>query len=102
MSDPLQMFIPLRKADAVRRLIYGYATAELPDRSGEICDYPLPYVPTSGDAFTAAQGCDHTMATCSAKFNNLPNFRGYPFVPPPQVMTGPLSANWNKGQGKGK
>ncbi|MDI9847553.1 hypothetical protein QM467_05695 [Rhodoblastus sp. 17X3] len=39
MPDPLQMFIPLRKADAARRLIYGYATAELPDKSGEICDY---------------------------------------------------------------
>ncbi|WP_374545006.1 hypothetical protein [Rhodoblastus sp.] len=39
MSDPLQIFIPLRKADAARRLIYGYATAELPDKAGEICDY---------------------------------------------------------------
>jgi hypothetical protein len=33
------MFIPLRKADAAQRLVYGYATAEAPDRSGEICDY---------------------------------------------------------------
>jgi hypothetical protein len=33
------LFIPLSKADAAQRLIYGYATAELPDRSGEICDY---------------------------------------------------------------
>ena len=39
MSDPLQIFIPLRKADAARRVIYGYATAELPDKAGEICDY---------------------------------------------------------------
>ncbi len=78
------------------------ATIKSVSSAGLTLAYPLPYVPTSGDAFTAAQGCDHTMATCSAKFNNLPNFRGYPFVPPPQVMTGPLSANWNKGQGKGK
>lgn len=39
MSDRLQMFIPLRKADAAQRLVYGYATAESPDRAGEICDY---------------------------------------------------------------
>jgi hypothetical protein len=39
VPEPLQIFIPLRKADAARRLIYGYATAELPDKSGEICDY---------------------------------------------------------------
>jgi uncharacterized phage protein (TIGR02218 family) len=65
--------------------------------------YPLPYPPQAGDAFTVAQGCDHTMATCQSKFNNLANFRGYPFVPPPQVMTGPLSASWmSGGGGKGK
>ncbi|MCW2317644.1 hypothetical protein M2322_003208 [Rhodoblastus acidophilus] len=39
MTDRLQMFIPLRKADAAQRLVYGYATAESPDRAGEICDY---------------------------------------------------------------
>ncbi len=39
MTDRLQLFIPLRKADAAQRLVYGYATAESPDRSGEICDY---------------------------------------------------------------
>jgi hypothetical protein len=39
VSEKLNMFIPLRKADAARRLIYGAATAELPDRAGEICDY---------------------------------------------------------------
>jgi hypothetical protein len=39
VPDPLQIFIPLRKADAAQRMIYGYATAELPDKAGEICDY---------------------------------------------------------------
>ena len=24
-------------------------------------------------------------ATCQSKFNNLANFRGFPFVPPPQI-----------------
>ena len=47
--------------------------------------YPLPSPPTAGDAFTVAFGCDHTRGTCQAKFANLANFRGFPFVPPPQI-----------------
>jgi hypothetical protein len=33
------MFIPITKVDAVQRLVYGLATAEVEDRAGEICDY---------------------------------------------------------------
>ena len=77
------------------------ATIKAANSSGLAPAYPLPNVPAAGDAFTAAQGCDHTMTTCQSRFNNLARFRGYPFVPPPQVMTGPLSASWNQGQGKG-
>ncbi len=47
--------------------------------------YPLPFAPAVGDAFNVAFGCDHTQATCTGKFNNLSNFRGFPYVPPPQV-----------------
>ena len=47
--------------------------------------YPLPFAPSTGDAFTVAFGCDHTQATCQGKFNNLVNFRGFPYVPPPQL-----------------
>ena len=47
--------------------------------------YPLPSVPAAGDGFTAYQGCDHTLATCRAKFNNGANFRGFPFVPVPET-----------------
>ncbi|WP_298353983.1 hypothetical protein [Rhodoblastus sp.] len=58
MSDPLQIFIPLRKADAAQRLIYGYATAELPDRSGEICDYAStkPFYEKWSEDFAKASG----------------------------------------------
>src|SRR4051794_29514079 len=38
-ADRLAMFIPLAKADAARRLVYGHFD-ETPDRAGEICDYP--------------------------------------------------------------
>jgi len=47
--------------------------------------YPLQSVPAAGDAFTVYQGCDHTPGTCQSKFNNLANFRGFPYVPPPQM-----------------
>ncbi|HKV95771.1 MAG TPA: DUF2163 domain-containing protein [Candidatus Angelobacter sp.] len=46
---------------------------------------PLPFVPNAGDAFTAYPGCDKTQTTCTAKFNNLANFEGYPYVPAPET-----------------
>jgi uncharacterized phage protein (TIGR02218 family) len=47
--------------------------------------YPLQSAPSPGDAFTVHFGCDHTPGTCKAKFNNLANFRAFPYVPPPQM-----------------
>jgi uncharacterized phage protein (TIGR02218 family) len=43
--------------------------------------YPLYSQPSTGDAFTAYWGCDHSQDSCTKKFNNLPNFRGFPYVP---------------------
>jgi uncharacterized phage protein (TIGR02218 family) len=47
--------------------------------------YPLESPPAAGDGFTVYYGCDHTPGTCQSKFNNLANFRGFPYVPPPQM-----------------
>jgi len=47
--------------------------------------YPLPFAPAAGDAFTVYAGCDHTQNTCGLRFSNLANFRGFPYVPPPQM-----------------
>ncbi len=47
--------------------------------------YPLQQAPNTGDGFTVYFGCDHTEDTCLNKFNNLSNFRGFPFVPPPSM-----------------
>jgi len=47
--------------------------------------YPLSFAPATGDAFTVAFGCNHTQAICQGVFNNLANFRGFPYVPPPQL-----------------
>ncbi len=53
------------------------------DGAAVYLSYPLQNAPTIGDAFTVSQGCDHTMATCKSKFNNLTKFRGFPYVPSP-------------------
>jgi uncharacterized phage protein (TIGR02218 family) len=46
---------------------------------------PLPAAPAIGDTFTAYPGCDKSQATCTAKFANLANFRGFPYVPMPET-----------------
>lgn len=47
---------------------------------------PLPFLPSVGDTFTAFAGCDRTLGSGGcAKFSNTPNFRGFPYVPDPQL-----------------
>jgi len=36
---PLQLFMRLSKVDEEKRLVYGVATSEQPDREDEVCDY---------------------------------------------------------------
>ena len=43
--------------------------------------YPLETPPAPGDGFLIWPGCDKTSATCTARFDNLARFRGYPFTP---------------------
>ena len=45
---------------------------------------PLPFLPETGAIISIWPGCDKTEFTCQNKFNNLPNFRGFPFVPEPE------------------
>lgn len=47
--------------------------------------FPLPYKPAPGDGFSVFPGCDQTLATCVAKFNNKARFRGTPFIPVPET-----------------
>lgn len=42
---------------------------------------PMPNNVAVGDTFNAIAGCDKTIGTCVAKFNNAVNFRGEPYVP---------------------
>ena len=55
----LKLFLPLTKVDLDQRLVTGVATAETPDRSGEICDYASskPYFEKwSAEALAASGG----------------------------------------------
>jgi hypothetical protein len=54
----LDLFLPLAKVDLDQRLVYGVATAEAPDRRGEICDYvsTKPYFEAWSEEARAASG----------------------------------------------
>lgn len=42
---------------------------------------PMPHEIEVGDTFEITAGCDKSAATCTAKFVNIVNFRGFPHVP---------------------
>lgn len=44
-------------------------------------DRPLSQGLTNGTPAELRQGCDHTLTTCSGRFDNALNFRGEPFLP---------------------
>lgn len=47
--------------------------------------FPLPYAPLTGDVVQIVPGCDNTLATCTSKFANQGNFRGFPYIPVPEA-----------------
>jgi len=48
--------------------------------------YPLVFDLHRGDGFLVRAGCDRTRGPNGcAKFSNLPNFKGTPFIPPPEA-----------------
>lgn len=50
--------------------------------SGRIALWETPHAAMAvGDQFTVTPGCDKSATTCRDKFANLPNFRGFPFMP---------------------
>ena len=46
----------------------------------------MPYDIAAGDEFTVIVGCNKTIETCFAKFNNVANFRGFPRMPGNDVV----------------
>lgn len=42
---------------------------------------PMPFTIQVGDGYTVYRGCDKLPDTCRTVFNNIVNFRGFPFIP---------------------
>lgn len=45
-----------------------------------------PFDIVVGDTFSIVAGCDHLRGTCVAKFNNIVNFGGFPYLPGNDVL----------------
>lgn len=49
---------------------------------------PLPIAPASGDVISMVPGCDKSLNACVAKFNNISNYGGFPYVPKAEAIYG--------------
>jgi uncharacterized phage protein (TIGR02218 family) len=47
---------------------------------------PMPFAVQTGDTYTLTPGCDGRLTTCKNKFDNVVNFRGFPYVPGVDAM----------------
>ena len=65
----------------LRRTIKSASQSQL------VLAYPLSAPPAAGDAMKLYPGCDHTQATCAARFNNAARWRAMPFIPVPETTT---------------
>ncbi len=54
---------------------------------GLLLDRPILPEVAIGTRARLVEGCDHTLNTCSSRFNNTVNFRGEPFVPGNDLLT---------------
>lgn len=52
-----------------------------------IMDRPVDMAVQSGLRAYLREGCDHTVATCNARFGNAANFQGEPFLPGNDLLT---------------
>ncbi|MDE1145646.1 MAG: DUF2163 domain-containing protein [Azospirillaceae bacterium] len=60
-------------------------TIKAADINGLTLAYALPHAPSVGDPFQITYGCDHTAATCLARFANMANLRAFPYIPPAET-----------------
>lgn len=47
--------------------------------------FPFTETPESGATVMLYPGCDGTEATCLSRFGNKPQYRGFPYIPEPEV-----------------
>ncbi|MBK3333560.1 DUF2163 domain-containing protein [Burkholderia pseudomallei] len=49
----------------------------------------MPYPIAIGDTYSISPGCDRTIGTCFARYNNIVHFRGEPYLPGPDILLMP-------------
>lgn len=47
----------------------------------------MPFDVAIGDTFSVTAGCDKSLETCRARFDNVVNFRGFPYIPGNDALT---------------
>lgn len=52
-----------------------------------VLDQPLEEAIPPGTVASAREGCDHTLDTCTERFENAVNFRGEPYLPGNDLLT---------------
>jgi uncharacterized phage protein (TIGR02218 family) len=63
-------------------LKYGtYTYRQILGHSGNTIQIDKRIADISGEAVVIYPGCNHALQTCREKFNNLLNYRGFPFIP---------------------
>lgn len=63
-------------------VVIGFDRRLVIDHTGSVVTLNQPFSSlAAGDALEAYPGCDRLKATCIAKFNNLVNFGGFPWMP---------------------
>ncbi|MBI1402941.1 MAG: DUF2163 domain-containing protein [Porphyrobacter sp.] len=77
---------PEAHIDGRLRLLAGPQTGirfDIIGRDGDwlVLDRPIAGGTAPGTKAELREGCDHTIATCAARFGNARNFRGEPFLP---------------------
>jgi uncharacterized phage protein (TIGR02218 family) len=66
----------------------GFVSAIAMSAGASITLYKAPpFVVAAGTLIDLTQGCDKTIATCSARFANAANFRGEPYLPGIDLLT---------------
>lgn len=65
--------------NGLRRTVKSYSVGSI------VLLSQFPNAVSTGDTFTAYAGCDKTQATCTSKFNNVINFRAFPYIPVPET-----------------
>lgn len=66
---------------------FGSLVVQVFSQDGDDLTLALPFSsPVLGETVGVTAGCDGLISTCVAKFNNVANFRGFPYVPTENIF----------------